>query len=264
VPGGLPAPANAALNAWLECLPQYDALRLLPLFLSCRAAIRAKVALTAANLPRAAQADQLRNAARGYLALASSLVVPGHGAIVAVGGLSGSGKSTAAYALAPHLGPPPGAIVLRSDVARKRRFNVEPHTRLPDSAYDSSTSRAVYGELVHSARDLARAGYVAIIDAVFGRPEQREAVRLAAASERVPFCGVWLEAPGEVMRARLEARGRDASDATAEVLRRQREEVRPPSDWTTIDASASLDRIVESAAATVGKEGIGLAPVAGG
>src|SRR3989338_5686741 len=44
----LPAHANAALNAWLDRLPQYEAPPPLPPFLPCRAAIRAKVSLAAA------------------------------------------------------------------------------------------------------------------------------------------------------------------------------------------------------------------------
>lgn len=247
---GLPAQANAALNAWLERLPQYDALGLLPLFLSCRAAIRAKILITAAEVAAdPARVTRLHADAAAYLTRALELVSPGTGAIVAIGGLSGSGKSTLARHLAPVLGRPPGALVLRSDVARKRRFGIEPTARLPDRAYGAPVSAAVYAELVRSARETARAGYVAIIDAVFANETQRTAIREAASAEGVPFIGLWLEAPLAVMEARLAARGLDASDATIAVLREQRIRTTVPADWTHIDASPSAERVVDAALA---------------
>jgi hypothetical protein len=244
----LPAQANVALNAWLERVPQYDALALLPLFLSCRAAIRAKVSITASGMsPDPARVQLLRDEARTYLGRALSLIAPGTGAIVAIGGLSGSGKSTLARRLAPHLGRPPGAVVLRSDVARKRRFGVEPTVRLPDSAYGPDVNVAVYEQLTRSAQEVVRTGYVAIVDAVFPTDSLRQQIRDAASREAVPFSGLWLDAAVETMEARLMTRTTDASDATIEVLHQQQKRVLVPADWRRVDASASLDRVVDAA-----------------
>lgn len=246
----LPAHANAALNAWLERLSQYEALPLLPLFLSCRAAIRAKVLITVTGVTSdPAQVARLQREAGVYLDRALRLSSPGTGAIVAIGGLSGSGKSTLARRLAPELGRPPGALVLRSDVARKRRFSIEPTERLPDTAYTASVSAEVYDELTQSARQVARTGYVAIVDAVFANGELRQAIRDAARREGVPFLGLWLEAPLEIMEGRLAARHGDASDATAAVLRQQHARATVPTDWERIDASDGLDRVAEAALA---------------
>jgi predicted kinase len=244
----LRAHANAALNAWLERLPHYEALPLLPLFLSCRAAIRAKVSITAAGMTAdPGQVHRLEDGANAYLDRALSLIAPGTGAIVAIGGLSGSGKSTLARRLAPDIGRPPGALVLRSDVARKRRFGVEPTERLPAAAYAAPVSAAVYGELVRSALEVARAGYVAIVDAVLATEALRRAVRDAAVSQGVPFAGLWLDAPLETMEARLAARGVDASDANAAVLRQQVSRATVPADWERIDASGSIDQVADTA-----------------
>ena len=49
----------------------------------------------------------------------------------AIGGLQGTGKSTLARALAPDLGPAPGALVLRSDEIRKRLLGRAPEETLP-------------------------------------------------------------------------------------------------------------------------------------
>ncbi|MBI3047662.1 MAG: AAA family ATPase [Acidobacteria bacterium] len=244
----LPAQANAALNAWLERLPQYEALPLLPLFLSCRAAIRAKVSITAAATNQApAQIARLQRDAAAYLDRALALMSPGAGAMVAIGGLSGSGKSALARRLAPAIGRPPGAVVLRSDVVRKRRFGVEPTEHLPDSAYNAPVNAAVYGELTRSAREVARARHVAIVDAVFPTDAWRRAIRDAAAAEGIPFVGLWLDAPLGVMEARLAARRGDASDATGAVLRRQYARATMPLDWARIDASRSLERVADAA-----------------
>ena len=250
----LPAQANATLNAWFERLPQYEALPVLPLFLSCRAAIRAKVLMTASGMSAdPGRAQSLQREAGAYLDRAISLIAPGTGAVVAIGGLSGSGKSTLAGRLAAHIGRPPGALVLRSDVARKRRFGVAPTVRLPDSAYDTQVNAAVYDELARSAREVARAGQVAIVDAVFGEEALRQRISDVASSEAVPFIGLWLDAPVETMEARLAARDADASDATADVLHHQQTRVSVPGDWSRVDASAGLDQAVNTALALAGE-----------
>lgn len=245
----LPAHANTVLNAWLERVPHHGALSLLPLFLSCRAAIRGKVRVAAANITSdSGKADRLRLEARAYLDRAMQLISPGSGAIIAIGGLSGSGKSTLARRLAPHLGCAPGAIVLRSDTLRKHLFGIEPAERLLPVAYHPSVSRTVYGLLAREAGQVAAAGYVAIVDAVFGSEERRRLVRETAEHHGVPFSGVWLDAPLAVMERRLTARRGDASDATVDVLRQQRASVSPPSDWIHVDASADIDSVVAHAA----------------
>jgi aminoglycoside phosphotransferase family enzyme/predicted kinase len=244
----LPAHANAALNAWFERLPQYDALPLLPLFLSCRAAIRAKVSITATGVAAdPAEVGRLQRDANAYLDRALDLVSGGRGAIVAIGGLSGSGKSTLARRLAPAIGRPPGALVLRSDIARKRRFGVDPTERLAETAYSAAVTSAVYEELARWARQIARSGYVALVDAVFATDALRQSIQHAATLENVPFVGLWLDAPVEVMEARLAARGANASDADAAVLRQQLSRVSVPVGWERIDASVSIDRVADAA-----------------
>src|SRR5512134_3037335 len=78
---------------------------------------------------------ELEDLAREYLRLAHRLLEPAPAALVAVGGLSGSGKSTLALALAPHVGPVPGAVVLRSDEIRKGLAGVDAFARLGADGY---------------------------------------------------------------------------------------------------------------------------------
>ena len=117
----LAAAATIVLNRYLLATARdsdLDALAALPLFLSTRAAIRAKV--TAARAAHARDRTEAEQSARDYFALARRLIAPPPPRLVAVGGLSGTGKSVLARALAAHLPPLPGAVVLRSDVERKR------------------------------------------------------------------------------------------------------------------------------------------------
>ena len=86
-----------------------------------------------------------------------------------MGGLSGSGKSALARALAPSLPPSPGAVVLRSDVERKAMFGVAETERLPAAAYSEDTTKRVYAALADKARRVIGAGHTAIVDAVFAR-----------------------------------------------------------------------------------------------
>ena len=140
--------------------------------------------------------------ARSYLDLSAALLRSRSCRMVAIGGLSGTGKSTLAAALAPSL----GARVLRSDVIRKRLFDVAPETRLPASAYTPQVSRRVYRMLRRKAADVLAAGYSVIIDAVSLKPEERRSLRAVAETAGVPFAGLWLAAPATTMDRRLRAR----------------------------------------------------------
>ena len=189
---------------------------LLPLFLSCRAAVRAKTSATAAGLESdAARRAGLQDLAGQYLSLAEELLEPPGPSLVAVGGLSGSGKSTLALALGPSIGPVPGALVIRSDEVRKRLHGVPPLTRLGESAYTADVSLRVYDTVADQARAALQQGLAVVVDGVFARPSNRTAIEQVAAAAGVPFVGLWLHAPGAVLRERVDNRGPDASDADA-------------------------------------------------
>ena len=218
----LPRHANAVWNAYLSETGDLDGLALLPLFLSCRAAIRAKTSATQASLAAAAEdRAALVKMAREYLALADELLQPGPPHLVAIGGLSGSGKSTLAQALAPSVGAVPGAVVLRSDEIRKRLRGADPLVRLDATGYTLEVSRRVYGTLAERATRVLSSGHSAILDAAFLDAGDRQAVERVAEARRVPFVGLWLNAPPEALFARVAARRHDPSDADAEVVRGQ-------------------------------------------
>jgi hypothetical protein len=250
---GLSALANAVLNRYFDLAGEAEGdLAPLPLFLALRAEIRAHVGVAAAAAqPDPAKAAQQIEAARGYLTAALAYLRPARPRLLAIGGLSGTGKSTLAYGLAPSLGRPLGARVLRTDVLRKRLAGVAPETRLPDFAYGRDMTVQVYGALYQAAAAALAAGLPVVVDAVFADPAERAAIADVAARAGVAFTGLWLEAPPEVLEARIAARRGDASDATVTVLRRQLGYNIGRIDWTRVDVSGDMEASLSRARAAL-------------
>ncbi len=244
----LPRHANAVCNRYLAETADFDSVSLLPLFLSCRAAVRAKTTATAAELQNDAQRrGQLHGQAREYLAMAEQLLSPPGPSLIAVGGLSGSGKSTLAAALAPLIGAVPGAIVLRSDEVRKRLCGVSPLEPLGREGYSSEISERVYATMAEHAASIVRGGHSVIVDAVYARSAARQALEKVAAAAAVPFLGLWLDAPEQELMARTDRRRNDPSDADASVVRMQREQDRGEIGWRRIDASRPAASVLSCA-----------------
>jgi uncharacterized protein len=253
---GLASSANVVFNRYLadtKRTEDLDALAGLPLFLSMRAAIRAKV--TAARIEHAApdKTAAIARGARAYFDFARRLIEPSAPRLVAVGGLSGTGKSALAYALAPQLAPAPGAVVLRSDVERKMLFAKDEHDKLPEAAYSPAVTARVYATIADKARRALAAGHSAVIDAVFATPQERAVAAASAEILGVPFHGLFLVADLATRVARVSGRGRDASDADAAVARLQETYDLGKLAWRRIDASGTPEETFASARAATGQ-----------
>jgi len=136
----------------------------------------------------------------------------------------------------PSLGAAPGAVILRSDEIRKRQAGLDPTDRAPPAAYSAQADRAVFAEMFQVAETLLRAGRAVVLDATFLRPDLRAGAAAAARSAGTPFLGLWLQAPPEVLEARVAGRTGDASDAGVDVLRSQLTQDPGPMDWRVVDA----------------------------
>ncbi|MFO7757678.1 MAG: AAA family ATPase [Roseovarius sp.] len=254
---GLHAEASQVVNRYCDTARQdgdqdagqEDGYALLPFFMALRAAVRAHVTATQAG-SAADDAGGLTAEARAYFDLAERLLADSPARLVAVGGLSGSGKSTIAAALAPHLGPAPGARVISSDRTRKAMHHTAPDQPLPPEAYSAEVSARVYAEIARRAGALLADGVTVIADAVHDRAEDRIRIARVAADAGVPFHGVWLEADPEALHARLRRRDPGASDADAEVLDDQLARAPQKVDWQTVSTGGpvthSLTRILAS------------------
>lgn len=208
----------------------------LPLMLAVRAGVRAHV--------WAHTADDA--AAGAYLDAALAHLSPPPPKLVAVGGLSGSGKSTFARLIAPGLGASPGAVVLRTDEVRKRLMGVPPEASLPATVYSPAFYAEVYETLIADTLTLLAAGRAVVLDATFIQPDLRARVEQAAADAGAPFHGVWLEAPPEILAQRISGREGDASDATIATLRMQLDRDVGPIDWVKVDASGPAQDSAEA------------------
>jgi aminoglycoside phosphotransferase family enzyme/predicted kinase len=237
---GLPKPANIVLNRYLAETRRdedLDALAALPFFLALRAAIRAKV--TVARMEQAKESEQqgIAKSARAYFEFAWRAIDPARPQFIAVGGLSGTGKSRLARELAPHVGPMPGAVIVRSDVERKALFGVGETDKLGEDAYTSAVTERVYALAAEKARRIVAAGHSATFDAVFARPEEREAIARTAQAAHLPLKGLFLTASLETRIARVGSRANDASDASPSIAQAQENYDLGRLEWTEIDAS---------------------------
>ena len=249
---GLPSHANAVFNAYVALTADGDGVALLPLFLSCRAAVRAKTSATAAKVqPDARQRGELETAARQYLSLSQAFLDPPPPSLIAIGGFSGSGKSALARGLAPGLGAAPGALIVRSDVLRKTLLGVAPLTHLGPEGYTTAVTQRVYRLIAERALAALRAGHAVIADAVFASPQDRDDAAAVAREAGVPFSGVWIDAPPETLARRISDRAVDASDATTDVLERQIHAGTGPIDWRRLDGSGDAETVLQAAQAVL-------------
>ena len=232
------AAANQVLNGYYAAARRAadcDGIAALPFFMSLRAAIRAMTTASRLDVTK----DTTARSARRYFDLALTLLPPAKPSVVGIGGLSGTGKTALARSLAPTLAPAPGALVFRSDLERKAFYGTAEHERLPVAAYRAEVSEQVYRIIIDKAARVARAGHAVIVDAVFARAEERAALETAIAAAGVEFHGLFLVADLATRVQRVSARTGDASDADAEVARKQKEFVTGPITWSRVDAAGS-------------------------
>jgi len=239
---GLGTLATVVMNRYMDITGAAWGLFTLPLFLSLRAAIRSHVACTQAKTIDDPAIQELKaQEAREYLDMALGYLHVPEPRLIAVGGLSGSGKSRAARELARHVGARPGARVVRSDVLRKRIAGVHPLDKLGPEGYTPEMTEKTYQAVYDEARTVLTTGHSVIADGVFSKPEERAAIEAVAAEMEVPFDGIWLEADPEIMAERVTQRSKNASDADAEVVKMQLNYDLGDIRWTRIDSSVARE-----------------------
>jgi predicted kinase len=196
-----------------------------------QALVRAKVAC----LKRAAAdsgAVELAVKAADYLDLASAAAVTVRPVLIAMTGLSGTGKSTVARRLARVLGAP----IFTSDVVRKELAGVAGAAPAVwrEGIYSPEWTTVTYERLFALAEARLAAGAPAVLDAAFLAAAQREGAAAVAARHGVLLVLVETVCDEATVAARLAARaegGASPSDATLATHRRQRaavEESPPP------------------------------------
>jgi len=230
---------------------------LLAFYQSYRACVRAKVAaLRAAQLAGTSDSAAMQEA-RNYLEFAGRYIPKNYRPLLlAVGGLSGTGKSTLARGVAEAL----SAHVLSSDVVRQELF-APPQIAdaVPVEKYSLAGRSIVYDELLRRAASLLDQGVSVIIDATFAQTSDLEAVQTLCRQHAIRFLAVECCCPPDVALQRIAQRlqaGNDASEAHADVYRQQSESRTP---WpvnipqskvdTTMSIEDQLQRVFSELAA---------------
>jgi aminoglycoside phosphotransferase family enzyme/predicted kinase len=245
---GLRPLANLVFNRYLQKTGDLSGPGVLAPFLATRALVRAKVTASAeATQADAKRREALRKEARSYFREGLAYLAPAPTCLIAIGGLSGTGKTTLARALAPSLGAAPGAVHLRSDVIRKELWGVSEQDRLPERAYEPKVTEDVYTAILERAERVLASGQSVIADAVYAQPGEREALEALVHKLSLPFQGLWLSAEAGTLVTRVQGRTGDASDATAAVVRRQLDYETGPIGWLGLNAGGGAEKVLRAA-----------------
>jgi aminoglycoside phosphotransferase family enzyme/predicted kinase len=212
----LPVHANVFLNEYLERAHDYAGLPLLDFYMAYRACVRAKVSCFEIG-----QDAALAQEATRYFDLAARCFAPRRGGVLITCGISGSGKTTVARAVANEL----DGIMVRSDAVRKHLAGWPLYKRADAALYEPAMTARTYGRLLDHARSIVASGRWVILDAVHSRQKERIAAAMLARELAVPFGILFCEAPEKELVQRLERRrqaNNDVSDADVAVMAVQR------------------------------------------
>lgn len=216
--------ANIFLNTYLERTGDHEGAILLPLHCSMRAYIRAKVTsflLDDPNVPDDVKANAQREAS-AYYKLAWEYTQPKQGKLIIMSGVSGSGKSTTARAIAAEQ----DAIYLRSDAIRKQIAGIDLMQRGSDEIYTTEMTAKTYTRLAELGALLTSKGFTVILDAKYDRVSLRSQAIAAVQAQNIPVEIIYCNAPVEVLQQRLRDRSatnNDIADATVELLASQQD-----------------------------------------
>lgn len=242
---GLRQHANLILNHYFQrsAISEVEGLGLLPLFLSLRAAIRAMTGLHALAFKDNAAEEEAVREVKSYASLAVNMLAPAWPTLVALGGISGTGKTSVSQEIAPLIGATPGALHLRTDVERKVMQGIALDQPLSPDAYAAEARDEVYRRVFKKAEVALNSGHSVIVDAVFPEEGGRASLCELAHQSNAAFWGFWLETDASVLRDRIAGRSGDASDADVAVAAAQMKSVEPPQAWITIDASGPVSSV---------------------
>jgi uncharacterized protein len=243
---------------------------LLDFYRCARAYVRGKVQslrLGQPDLP-ADEIARVTDEARVYFELAwayaGGLTRP---ALIVTMGPPASGKTTVARALAGRL----GLLHLSSDVTRKELAGLRPSEHRPDAfgagLYRPEMTQRTYATLRRRAALALCRGRSVVLDATYGRADEREALRRLAHRLGVPLVALVCKVDDSTLQARLAARTDEtagASDARLTLWPALRAAFVAPVEMPeaiAIDATARAATVEQAMAILTARLGSGEGPV---
>src|SRR5262245_22383236 len=234
--------ARACADAYFAAAGDEEGRALMPFYIAYRAVVRAKVEgmqLAEREIPADQRERMLHRAEAHWLLALGALEHPiGRPALVRVGGLPGTGKSTLARGLASSA----NFEVIRSDEVRKELAGV-PLTEKAEGFYTPEWTARTYSECVRRAETILRNGGRVIVDATFAFEPHRAAFLSAAQVLAVPAVTLVCRVEPRLARARLRTRRADVSDADQRVYEVLKAQWQTPRDAVEVDTSDSTQTL---------------------
>jgi predicted kinase len=252
--------ADEFVSLYLEALGADETLPVvLNFYRAYRAFVRGKVDSMQSDEPEVAPVQRGRAAerARRYFGLAREYAERAYPqAVIMMAGLSGTGKSFVARALACRA----GAALISTDAIRRERVPPQALGPAPYAAgaYAPEQREAAYGEMLARARVHLTQGRSVVLDATFLTQQQRAAAVNLAAEAGVPLLAVHVVAPEDIVRNRLTARTEaGVSDARWDTYVAQRARFEPFGDGAlpsvvTLHGDREIHELVDEALRALG------------
>jgi len=245
---------TAFVESYVRSSGDADLLRALGFYKCYRAFVRGKVLGFQLDEPGRAprELDRAAQEARAYFDLAYAYSrQPIEPTLLVCVGLPASGKTTLAHALAGRL----GLVHLSSDLVRKKLAGIGPTDHRLEGfqrgIYSRATSRRTYATLRRHAARWLRRGRSVVLDAAYGQPSERAALRQLARRVKARLVFVLCRADESVLQARLAARTRDprsVSDARPELWPALKSAFVEPSELSgslSVDTTQPLKQAIE-------------------
>lgn len=218
--------ANHLLNEYLSYSGDYQGLTLLRFYLVYRAMVRCKIAAInyQLSIENSGEETPYKKEYQSYLCRAEQYTKTTIPALCITHGFSASGKSTVAKMIAEKL----DAIHLRSDIERKRLFNLAPLDKskspLSSGIYSADASHQTYSQLHDLAKYILDIGFNVIVDAAFLEKKYRKQFHDLAEKLNTPFIILDCHAPEDTLTKWINAREMkkdDPSEANLDILKNQ-------------------------------------------